>query len=277
MKNLLIIILVLASSLANAQKLNAYKYVLVPEKFEAFDKPNEYRLNELTKAMLEKEGFEVYTSKLNLPEDGLKNNCLVLETNLLNDSGFFTTKVALEFLNCKNEVVFVTPFGDSREKSYLVAYNKALRNAGKCLEGLNYKYNSEKQILPIEINSIAEKESLKSEIEKLKQEKEKIVANRVEVEEKFIEKKFAIKASNKRIEGEYYAEERQKEGWKDYNIYDSKGVLYFIFYNTGKKDTFLVQQANNTDHKICFKANDLWYLVTRDETKMETKILKINF
>ena len=288
MKSILFLFLFTLSTLSFAQNLNDYKYVLVPEKFEAFNEPNEYRLNELTYYLLKKEGFTSFKSKSELPEDALKNNCLILTTEVLKDSGMFKTKVAIQLSNCKGEVVYTTAYGSSRDKKYIVAYNQALREAAKSFDTINYKFDESSTLFASSTKEDSTNEAvLKAEIAELKKEKTKLLEkkNKVDiydvVEEKLTEKQddssLVLLSKTDKKAGEFYAEVRQKEGWKDFNIYDDKGILYFIFYSTGKKDTFLVQESGNEDKLICFKNGGLWHLVTRNETKMEIKVLKINF
>lgn len=287
MKSILFLFLFTLSTLSFSQNLNDYKYVLVPEKFEAFNKSNEFRLNDLTYSLLEKHGFKTFKSKSDLPEDALKNNCLILTTEVLKNSSMFKTKVAIQLSNCKGEVVYTTAYGSSRDKKYIVAYNQALRQAGKSFDEVNYKFDTNSSLLANPTTEVSSSEAvLKAEIAALKKEKAILLENKndeliekVVEEETILENKEVTKnaSENDKKAGEYYAEVRQKTGWKDYNVYDDKGVLYFIFYSTGKKDTYLVKAANNDDKQICFKNDGLWHLVTRNETNMEIKALKINF
>ncbi|HET8754196.1 MAG TPA: hypothetical protein VFM59_07520, partial [Salinimicrobium sp.] len=54
----LLIFLVLIGIEIQAQEVNNYKYVIVPETFEFQDEPNEHQLNALTEFLFEKYGFE---------------------------------------------------------------------------------------------------------------------------------------------------------------------------------------------------------------------------
>src|SRR6476660_9444485 len=51
------------------------------------------------------------------------------------------TSVKIVLKNCKEQIVFETDYGKSREKDLAVAFNEALRSTGKSFDKLNYKYN----------------------------------------------------------------------------------------------------------------------------------------
>lgn len=259
-----------------SQTLNNYKYVLVPEKFEEFKEPNKYNLNGLTQYLLSKDGFEAYLGKSNLPDDALNNNCLVLTLELVNDSGMFKTKLAIQFKDCKGQIIYTTPYGLAKDKKFKVAYNKALREAAKNFKGLNYSYVKPEVTEEVTIKQ-SETKDLQFEIERLKKEKNKLEEDLVEEKKAKLNKEEVKEEEAKKSPTEFYAKVRQKESWVDYNVYDEKGILYFVFYSTGKKDTFLVKQANNDKKLVCFKENGYWHLVSRDETNMEVMVIKVNF
>ena len=173
-------------------------------------------------------------------------------------------------------MVYTSGYGNSREKKYIVAYNNSLREAGKYLSVLKYEYDESKKIAGVS-SSLEASTVLKAETDTVKKEEEALLnINSTLVN---IENQDPINDGLKQgvVSTKFYAELRQKEGWVDYNIMDAKGVLYFIFYSTGQKDTYLVQESNNEDKMLCFKKEGLWHLVVRNETKMEIKILQIQF
>jgi hypothetical protein len=53
------------------------------------------------------------------------------------------TRIKLVLKDCKELVIFQTPFGSSRDKQFGIAYNQAFRDAAKSFDNLNYKYNGE--------------------------------------------------------------------------------------------------------------------------------------
>ncbi|WP_373057138.1 hypothetical protein [Zunongwangia sp. H14] len=144
MKNLLFtLLIVLCFTAGNAQSLNDYKYVIVPESFEFSDGRNEYQLNALTKFLLEKYGFEAVMKSAEKPAAIKGNPCNALYADVLNDSGWFVTKLTLVLRDCYDKVVFQSAQGTSREKDFKTAYQEALRDAFNSLEEQGYKYSSE--------------------------------------------------------------------------------------------------------------------------------------
>ena len=121
--------------------INDYKYVTVAEKFDFLKSKNQYKLNDLTSFLLKKSGFMVLKTSDKRPQDLYQNNCLGLNANIINTKGFLKTKLHLELVNCRNEVVFTSETGSSKEKEYKKAYHEALRNAFNSVQDLNYKYN----------------------------------------------------------------------------------------------------------------------------------------
>ena len=146
-----IFILLLTVSISSwaQSNLNDYKYVLVPEKFDFLKSNDQYQLNSLTKFLLQKKGFTVLNKSDNYPMDLAKNNCLLLNANVIKLKGLLTTKLQLVLTNCKNTVVFSSQIGKSKLKEYKKAYHEALRDAF-ALSEFNYSYteSSSKDVVP---------------------------------------------------------------------------------------------------------------------------------
>lgn len=107
---------------------NTDLYVSVPTRYEFQKKENEHQLNELTKFLLEKQGFKAFFENEPI-EEALKNPCNILKANILNESGMFTSKLQLALTDCAGKQVFISEIGKSREKEFKKAYQEALRNA----------------------------------------------------------------------------------------------------------------------------------------------------
>lgn len=135
----IVVLFILISSYAFSQSVNDYQYVIVPVKFDFLKKDDQYGLNTLTKLLLQKYGFKTYLSNEEIPLN--VERCNFLYANVLDKSGMFDTKVKVVLKDCKENVIFETQFGSSREKEFAVGYNLALRDAGKSFDKLDYKYN----------------------------------------------------------------------------------------------------------------------------------------
>ncbi|NOQ92424.1 MAG: hypothetical protein GQ552_06890 [Flavobacteriaceae bacterium] len=121
--------------------LNAYKYIIIPKKYDFLKEDNKYKLNDLTKFLFEKQGFETLVEGENYPSDLMSNLCLALTANIKDDSSLFTSKLAVELSNCYKKVVFTSVQGKSKEKDYERSYQEALRNSFVTFEELQYSFD----------------------------------------------------------------------------------------------------------------------------------------
>jgi hypothetical protein len=141
MKKYTLLLLLLISVSGYAQNtINNYKYVLVPEKFSFLKQTNQYRLNALTKALLEEKGFTVYYDNAELPQEIANNKCSALNVEVLEKKGMFSTNLTLLLKDCQSNTVFKSKEGKSREKEFATSYNMALRDAFTSLEETSYSY-----------------------------------------------------------------------------------------------------------------------------------------
>ncbi len=152
---LVIVFLIGISSVTFGQDLNSYKYVEVPEKFDFLKESNEYQLNELTKFLFEKYGFMAFMENEERPSNLSKQDCNILYADVVENSGLFRTNLQISLKDCRNNEVFLSEEGSSRDKDYKKAYYEALRNAFKYIEAINYTYseNKEKQAAAISIQN----------------------------------------------------------------------------------------------------------------------------
>ena len=130
MRKSLAIIFLFVSCLASAQaNINQYQYVIVPSQFKFTSKVDQYRLNTLTKLLLEKYGFKVYFDSETLPAAIVDSKCDKLYADVTNFGNFITTKMKVSLTDCNNKLMYETAVGTSREKEYRIAYTQALREA----------------------------------------------------------------------------------------------------------------------------------------------------
>jgi len=129
--------------------INNYKYVLVPEKFSFLKQPNQYRLNALTKALLEEKGFTVYYDNSDLPQEIATNKCTALIVDMVEKKSMFSTNLTLLLKDCQSNIVFKSKEGKSREKEFSTSYNLALRDAFTSLEETPYAYVPNAQVQPV--------------------------------------------------------------------------------------------------------------------------------
>jgi hypothetical protein len=141
MKKHIILLLILASSLGFSQTINDYRYAIVPSKFSFLKEKDQYRLNTLTKLLMEKYGFVTFFDTDILPVEVAENNCNKVFVDVQNNGNMFMTKMSVVLKDCKNTILFTSVEGKSQEKECQIAYNQALREAFNSFNSLGYKYN----------------------------------------------------------------------------------------------------------------------------------------
>lgn len=139
-KSLVIVMLFVACFLSAQNSVNQYQYVIVPAQFKFLNQPDEYRLNTLTKLLLEKYGFKVFFDSDTLPEKLTESRCDKLYADVLSSGSFIMTKMQVTLKDCKNNLVYQSAIGNSKEKEYRVSYTRALREAFQSFETLNHQY-----------------------------------------------------------------------------------------------------------------------------------------
>ena len=136
-KIIYIALFLLLSLAGNAQTLNNYQYVIVPEQFEFQKKPHQYDLNKLTQFLFNKYKFKALIKGDQFPEG--VTICDVLQV-AASGNGFMKTAIVLSLSDCNGKVVYTSPEGMSRNKDYKKAYHEAMRNVFKAPQLKNHIY-----------------------------------------------------------------------------------------------------------------------------------------
>lgn len=157
----LIAIFVASQTLLIAQtNLDQYKYVSVPNRFDFMKSSDQFQISSLAKFLLAKNKFTVLENLEKYPADLAANQCLLLNLNVEQIKGFLKTKLEVQFLNCKNQVVFKSDIGMSREKDFKTAYHQALRAAFSSVSEANYKFNETVDKVPTNEKPISVKRAV---------------------------------------------------------------------------------------------------------------------
>ena len=207
------------TSIIGQHKINSYKYIIVPDKFEIFNKVDQHQTSSLIKFLFNKNGFKAFLSNETFPEDLAKNKCLALTVVLENNSGFFNTKNKIILKDCKNDVFFTTNEGVSKHKNYKKAYHEAIRNAYKSIRALNYSYKS-----------------IQAQLMKNEETEVKVDVETTNLKVNSIKKLYAQSNTN------------------GYQLVDSKPEIRFQILNTNVKDVFILKDING----ILYKNNSVW-------------------
>ena len=290
LKYLLIIVLVLSSGVIIGQRsLNEYKYVIVPNKFDFLKYDDQYQLNSLTKFLFNKEGFQVLFVGDNRPEELYDNTCLGLTSRVNNNSSLLSTKLVIELVNCRNEIVFTSTEGRSKEKDYKKGYQKALRDAFNSITELNYSYTPVKELV------VPKKEAEKEKVEDVPFQ---LVENRVVVKEpEAIEKVVETKEEDKAVidiaEQEVVDVKEVVEveevkvaeltapanllyaqaNPQGYQLVDSAPKVVYLLLKTGKAEIYILKNKNG----IVYKQGESWIAEYYEDNKLIKRVLEIKF
>ena len=140
MKKIFLVVLFI-SAFGFSQSLNDYKYASVPSRFNFLEEQDQFKMNTFTKMFMEKYGFETYLDSDDLPTSFASNNCNKVFVDVLNSSTFFITKLKVVLKDCKNNILFTSLEGKSKQKELKAAYVEALRQAFNSFAPLNHKFN----------------------------------------------------------------------------------------------------------------------------------------
>ena len=286
LKYLLIVVLVLSSSVIIGQRsLNEYKYVIVPNRFDFLKNNDQYQLNSLTKFLYKKEGFKTLYGGDVRPVELVNNSCLGLTTRVNNNSGMLNTKLEIELLNCRNEIVFTSAEGRSKEKDYKKGYHEALRRAFKSITELKYSYEpvkesivaetqveKEKVTIPVEVkevvaikesNGVAKTIAIKEEdkvINNIEAQEVKDIKNEVEVKEL-----TELEASTNLL----YAQANPY----GFQLVDSTPKVIYILLKTSRADVYILKNKNG----ILLKKDNQWIVEYYERNELVERVLEIKF
>lgn len=246
-------------SLSYAQKnsLNTYKYVIIPEQFEFQKSADDYQVNSLTKFLFDKAGFKTYMSNETFPQELASNACLGLKGIVVNESGMFSTKMQIKLVDCYNNTVYLTEFGNSRVKEFKKSYHEAIRAAFEEIENLNYTYEETSSVANIEkkaaykVVPVVEEVVQKVDDIQVVQEKkasEVKVATIANLPKKEEIKEVLIKPTHSTIEGRYDVEKwglstlsKTEEGYS--LTAGDENFEFAVVYKTSKPNTFIIKFA----------------------------------
>ena len=124
MKNFSILVLVFLSINSFAQQ---NKTIIISNKYEFQKEKNTYNINNMLKAILVSNNYQVFFEDEVLPTEIAQNRCNALTGVLLDNSNFLVTKLKFQIRDCKNNLLFETAEVKTREKDYQNAYIETVR------------------------------------------------------------------------------------------------------------------------------------------------------
>ena len=81
-------------------EINAFKYIIIPRKYDFLKEENQFRLNTITKHLFDQEGYLTLVQGNQYPEDVKANPCIAVTVNVVDESSMFKTKLKIELKNC---------------------------------------------------------------------------------------------------------------------------------------------------------------------------------
>ena len=123
MKKILVIFIVLFSIASFSQQ----QIILISNKYEFQKEPNSYNINNMLKAILVSNNYQVYFEDEVLPLEIAQNKCNALKGVLVDKSNVFLTKVKLQIKDCQNNLLFETAEVRSKEKDIQLGFMETIK------------------------------------------------------------------------------------------------------------------------------------------------------
>ncbi|EKT4500288.1 hypothetical protein [Flavobacterium psychrophilum] len=249
-----ILVFALISSVTYSQSsLNDYEMAIIPSKFEFQKEDNQYRISSTIKAFLKQKGFEAYVSTDVLPEGFLDYNCNKIFVNVLEENTLFSTRIKIEFKNCKQLVLFTTDLGESREKELGKGYNQALLLALKSFDKSRYKFSgktyydeeAQEKIKSRDVHSIS------SEVTKITKSEKGVTYEKVTKQDALVTSEVFVKVVN---------QANQQE---------------LLLYKTSREGIYLCNQ--NGKNGVVFAKDEVWFFEYLENGKLISEKLDVNF
>ena len=114
MKKFLVVVIVLFSLVSFAQKK---QIILISSKYDFQKEKNSYNINNMLKAILTSNNYEVYFDDEILPLEIAQNRCDALNGILIDNSNLFLTRLKFQIKDCQNNLLFESAEVKSKEKN----------------------------------------------------------------------------------------------------------------------------------------------------------------
>lgn len=249
---IVVIFFLIANFLTFSQdkNINNYKYIIVPQKFDFLKQNDQYKTSSLTKFLLEKKGFTVFLDSEEYPRELRDDRCMALEANVVNKSSMFKTKVAIEFTDCFNKLVYTSQEGESKIKDYKKSYQEAIRNSENTMKDVFYEDLPKSMIV--------------------QQHQKKSVASKVVLP--FTVSKKTTLTSKKETSTQENTLHAQpiKNGFQ---LINSASVVVFLIRNTNVKDFYLIKDKNG----MFYKSDRNWIAAFYQKDAFVEQIFQVKF
>ena len=146
MKNFSILVLVFLSFTSFAQQ---NKVIIISNKYEFQKEKNTYNINNMLKAILVSNNYQVFFQDEVLPVEVAKNKCNALTGVLIDNSNLLVTKMKFQIRDCQNNLLFETAEVKTREKDIQNAYIETIGLLSPELKKYNATAIQKKEVVEI--------------------------------------------------------------------------------------------------------------------------------
>jgi|GEM_PF-624477 len=275
-KHLFLLVLFIGLVVQAQNELNAYKYIVIPSKFDFQKETNEYGLNLLLKYKFQQLGFESYLDTDDLPQELRTNTCLYASPILHTKSNMFKTTVSVELFDCADKSLYRTQEGSSSSKNFKVSYNEAVREALNSFQDYKLDYTPERETVQetLKDDSLAEHSAAEKEIEKLKEEVATLKQQSRETKDVPSPVMYDKEVKAGAVVEEMKSYLLAQPIINGYVLVDSlTNEIVYSIYNTKMKDVFVLERKNG----VVYKIGASWVREYVDKEKIMTEFLEIKF
>ena len=266
MKNIILVLFLTIVNLfvfGQEKKVNNYKFIVVPDRFDFLKQKDEYKTSSLTKFLLKKNGFTVFLNSEQYPKDLIDNPCSGLKALVLDKSSMFKVKVIIELRDCSNKLLYTSKEGVSKLKEFKKGFQEAIRNAHASMIDVVFEpfllepIGKDKKEIVI-VNPV-----LVKEVKEIKLEVELSVITNIE------EAAQVSPTNNIALDSTLYAQPKEN----GFQLINLKPQVVFVILNTGAKDIYVIKDKNG----LLYKKGENWIAEFYEGGEIVVKKYSIKF
>jgi hypothetical protein len=265
MKNIILVLFLIMSNIfvfGQEKKVNNYKFIVVPDKFDFLNQRDKYKTSSLTKFLLKKNGFTVVLNSEQYPKDLINNPCSALNALVLDKSSMFKVKVIIELRDCSNRLIYTSEEGVSRLKEFKKGFQEAIRNAYASMGNIVYEPFLLETIRKDKKEIVTVNPVLVEEVKEVKLEVELPVINNIEAAQ-------ISPINNIALSTTLYAQPKEN----GFQLINLKPQVVFVILNTSVKGVFLIKDKNG----LLYKKGENWIAEFYDNGKLIEKKYQVKF
>ena len=265
MKNIILVLFLIMSNIfvfGQEKKVNNYKFIVVPDKFDFLNQRDKYKTSSLTKFLLKKNGFTVVLNSEQYPKDLINNPCSALNALVLDKSSMFKVKVIIELRDCSNRLLYTSEEGVSRLKEFKKGFQEAIRNAYASMGNIVYEPFLLETIRKDKKEIVTVNPVLVEEVKEVKLEVELPVINNIEAAQ-------ISPINNIALSTTLYAQPKEN----GFQLINAKPQVVFVILNTGVKDIYVIKDKNG----LLYKKGENWIAEFYDNGKLIEKKYQVKF